>query len=111
MHLPGTILTITVGNHPKIIPVKFGQNQFCSFRGADVLSELVKQTQNRSRTKSSHFVLRWAKRPQPTVDHGAKMHLKVEHRNGMHSSTFIGEYVNEHTHVSIKSAIYTAAVI
>jgi len=41
MHLPGTILTITVGNHPKIIPVKFGQNQFCSFRGADVLSELV----------------------------------------------------------------------
>jgi len=31
-----TILTTLVGDHPGIIPVKFGQNPMSGFRGEDV---------------------------------------------------------------------------
>jgi len=33
MQPPGTVLTILTGDHPGIIPVKFGQNPISGFRG------------------------------------------------------------------------------
>ena len=41
MQPAGTIWTTLVGDHPGIIPVKFGQNPMSSFRGEDVLSKNV----------------------------------------------------------------------
>jgi len=36
MQPTGTVWTTLVGDHPRIIPVKFGQNPMSGFRGEDV---------------------------------------------------------------------------
>jgi len=58
-----------VGDHPGIIPVKFGQNPMSGFRGEDVLSKKVyarRTTHDWQRPVTiahpEHFVIRWAKK-------------------------------------------------
>ena len=57
----GTIWTTLVGDHPGIIPVKFGKS---GFRGEDV--QVKKFTHDGQRPITighpEHFVLRWAKK-------------------------------------------------
>jgi len=68
-----TIWTPLVGDHPGIIPVKFGQNQMRGFRGEDVLVKkfthyALRTTDDGQRPVTiahpEHFVLRWASNVQ-----------------------------------------------
>ena len=60
MQLTETVWTILVGDHPRIIPVKFGQNPMSGLRGEDVKVKLL--TDGRKHAQTIDIVLRWAKK-------------------------------------------------
>ena len=64
MQPTGTVWTTLIGDHPGIIPVKFGQNPISGFR-EDVVKKLLTDAWTPdiegSQKLTEHFMLRWAK--------------------------------------------------
>jgi len=54
MQPTGTVLTTLIGDHPGIIPVKFGQNPMRGFRGDVVDARTHARTDDGRRTMGHH---------------------------------------------------------
>jgi len=78
-----TIWTILVGDHPGIIPVKFGQNPMSSVRGEGVLVKKFTHDGQRPVTIAhpEHFVLRWAKNNENNQGNTKDLILAAKEKN------------------------------
>jgi len=96
MQPTGTVWTTWIGDHPGIIPVKFGQNPISV--SEEMLCKEIVDGRTHTRTMDDgqwaitkahleHFVLRWAKKPWPNT------YLKTKIRQDCELQTHSNKYI------------------